>query len=325
MKYIKYVGVILLTIVVVGAMSCNPKDEENNVPPTKSFFSVQGATYHEGSMPDPQGSSSDRPEITSVQGTHYVVPGGVNTMSVVASDPQNDAKTLYVGVDGSDGYYSMALGSTKGDTILISLSFDTSIPTDSFVIIFAAADNNSNVSDHYIVIVHLAQVQRGKLEISLSWDLLNDIDLHVVQPDSEEIYYGHRQSTEGGYLDLDSNPGCSIDSVNNEHIIYPDSAVILSGEYIVRVDFYDQCDYSDSAVTHYAVTARYNGELISPTSGSNPYEGTFQPGTSDGGDAGSGVEVMRFNINGTKSLMAFEFPTDNVKNVKTKKPCHKCK
>jgi len=149
-------------------------------------------------------------------------------------------------------------------------------------------------------------VTQGQLQVTLTWDQYNDLDLHVVQPDSEEIYYGHPTSSEGGFLDIDSNAGCTIDSVNNEHVTYPDSAVILSGEYIVRVDMWSNCGVTSP--THYSVSARLNGVLIPVTSGQNPYNGVFQPDDADYGGMGSGIEVMRFQIQGTDQVLLWEYP-----------------
>ncbi len=318
MKYTKYIAV--LGIVALLMSSTCEKEEESELPGISSFFTIQNATEHEGSMPEPQGSSDVAPTITSISGNNYVVPGGTNIISIKGEDAQNDIKELIVGVDGATGYYTVSF---SGDSIRITLTLNNSLPRDTFVILFSLEDNAGNVSARKTLTVQEAQVQRGRLEISLSWDLLNDIDLHVIQPDSEEIYYSHTMSTEGGYLDLDSNAGCSIDSVNNEHIIYPDTATILSGTYIVKVDFYSDC--VGSGVTHYAVSARYNGELINPVSGSNPREGTFEAGTDDHGGAGSGVEVMRFNISGGTKMFTFRYPKTHTEETKSTKPCKKCR
>jgi len=319
MNPVKYT-IMLVVVASLMSTACQKKDEVNELTNVDAFFTIQDATYHEGTMPEPQGSQDVAPTITSIYGNRYIVPGGTNIISVQGTDSQNDIQYLLVGINETQGYYSINF---SGDSMRITLSLNNNLPRDTFIILFSLEDHEGNVSIRKNLTVQQAQVQRGKLEIALSWDLLNDIDLHVIQPDSEEIYYGHNRSSEGGYLDLDSNAGCSIDSVNNEHIIYPDTATILSGTYIVKVDFYSDC--VGSGTTHYAVSARHNGEAINPVSGNNPAEGTFEAGTSDAGSALSGVEVMKFNISGGTKMYSFKFPHKYQRDVKATKSCDKCK
>ena len=47
----------------------------------------------------------------------------------------------------------------------------------------------------------------GDLKVTLMWDFYADIDLHVIEPNGNEIYYSEKQSSTGGYLDVDNTHG----------------------------------------------------------------------------------------------------------------------
>ena len=47
-----------------------------------------------------------------------------------------------------------------------------------------------------------------KIRIVLSWDAdETDIDIHVLEPDGEEAYYGHRRTSTGGFVGEDVTTG----------------------------------------------------------------------------------------------------------------------
>jgi hypothetical protein len=50
-----------------------------------------------------------------------------------------------------------------------------------------------------------AGARSGDVQISLEWKNKNDLDLHVIDPFGEEIFFGHRNSKSGGELDVDMN------------------------------------------------------------------------------------------------------------------------
>ena len=110
----------------------------------------------------------------------------------------------------------------------------------------------------------------------------SDVDLHVVDPSGEEVYYGHRRSASGGELDLDSNAGCRIDGVRNENITWPIGRA-PRGQYIVRVDYWSSCSAQQ---TNY--TVRVISEGINQT-----FSGSFTGGGDQGGP-GSGRQITTF-------------------------------
>jgi hypothetical protein len=99
---------------------------------------------------------------------------------------------------------------------------------------------------------------------SLFFDVSMDLDLHVVEPGGAKVYYAEPTSDAGGALNLDSNPGCSLDNVNNEHIGWADAP---AGTYSVRVNYYAVC--SQEPVNF--IVSTVDEDTI------DLYEGTLQP------------------------------------------------
>jgi len=97
----------------------------------------------------------------------------------------------------------------------------------------------------------------GKLRISLAWDNYTDLDLHVIEPDGNEIYYGNKRSYKTkGHLDVDQNVFPTTEQPV-ENIIYSHDSNLLEGTYVVTVH-----NYTNRAVTrNYTVELEFNGEV----------------------------------------------------------------
>ncbi len=235
-------------------------------------------TYYDGDVPT--GDDGSLASIQSFLGNTTFVPGGSNQFS---GDIEGEAATLAVGFEEYEGWFEV---NTYGDAFefVVTLSQDVSEGTLTMVVTPVTADGSAGQS-HYADCTVIS-VGTGDLQVSLSWATETDVDLHLVEPSGEEIWYGAVASSSGGTLDLDSNAGCSIDGVNNENITY-EGVTPPSGEYTVRVDYWSACAHTET--TGYIVTVFNEGDATT-------YSGSFSVGDADYGEAGSGTTVTTFSF-----------------------------
>lgn len=108
----------------------------------------------------------------------------------------------------------------------------------------ADADNLKN-SDS---VAFFADVPPTTLKVILYWDTDNtDLDLHVIEPDGTECYYGYRETTLGGKLDVDVTTGYGPEIYVME---FPNP-----GEYSIFVYYYGGEELTEAT----AVTVMYEG------------------------------------------------------------------
>jgi hypothetical protein len=103
--------------------------------------------------------------------------------------------------------------------------------------------------------------QSGEIEIALIWGNINDLDLHVVDPAGEEIYFGNKSARSGGRLDVDMNSGSGSGSSPYsrepvEHVFFPKGSATL-GHYKVYVLHYVD---RGKDPTSYSVEVKANGQ-----------------------------------------------------------------
>lgn len=94
----------------------------------------------------------------------------------------------------------------------------------------------------------------GDVQFTLQWENTNDLDLHVISPTGQHLYYEIPRSNDGGQLDVDSNAGCNNLSWHPVENIYWPIDGAPEGEYHVWVEYYQQCQ-SDFD-TSYTVTLK---------------------------------------------------------------------
>lgn len=95
----------------------------------------------------------------------------------------------------------------------------------------------------------------GDVQITLTWDNIADLDLHVIDPNGEEIYWNHKYSNSKGVLDVDD-----INGYGPENIYWPKYEA-PSGDYYVYVRMFPWDEDSYQYVTgnsHYPGSSNYS-------------------------------------------------------------------
>ena len=106
----------------------------------------------------------------------------------------------------------------------------------------------------------------GYLRISLSWNNYDDLDLAVITPNKNKIYFGNKQdSITRGSLDVDMNAGIkSMAPVEN--ITFPLKDYLKNGIYTVKVNNYNKRTNSKQG---FEVEIEFNGQVYNLELNSN--------------------------------------------------------
>jgi hypothetical protein len=296
---------------------CDKEDAEDlaNTILQQQYLSVQNGTVHKGAIPSAASGVSIADNITI---NRNAITGGSSFVSIASEQKISE---IYVSVEGVEYYYSVSPTTAQSSSASQGVSRAASSTGNySLVILFSQNLNRSftiqvsaRLDDGSLTSVYSAEIRHiaagtGSLQVSLSFDNEKDIDLYLVQPDGEVIYYGNRGSYDEedgqitGYgLDIDSNADCYIDGVNNENIFYS-SENIQSGKYEVWVNMYNNCDLS--IPTNWVITALREGTLITTSYGQNPAYGVFPvntPSNSIGSSLSGATKVLEFTLSGQAS------------------------
>ena len=96
----------------------------------------------------------------------------------------------------------------------------------------------------------------GEITVSLIWSTYDDLDLHVITPNGNRIYYGNR-TADGGTLDIDMNASSyDLADFPVENIYFP---VPIGGDYQIIVrDFRDR---TPETSTYYIVRVQIGDEV----------------------------------------------------------------
>jgi len=295
---------LLVSIVCVGVASlvgCGGDDDEDNTPsgpalPTTTSGYI-GSVSAGGTMGTyvAEAIPSGTAVAPTVVGAQQIVDGGSVILEVSVDDT---SEMLVVGVSNAEagGYYVIdltggggpapapahAIAAAKGLTWKRQAQTVPGVlgAVVTYNVTVTAAESNAGaftlqigagtgttfteLTPHAITVNEVAQVS-DDLQVSLNWTQAVDMDLHVQIPDGTVIFFANPNGPNGGQLDLDSNPACFLDNVNNENIAWVNGTPI-PGTYKVMVDLWSACDLSGPFP--YVVTVKIAGDV-------SVYEGTL--------------------------------------------------
>jgi hypothetical protein len=272
---------LVMVLTVLGG--CTPVAKESGLRIEQMITGVTDgtgtvhATLRSGEPPSPNGGPTN-----TVAGFAAMVNGGSAQTTITGSAAFT---RVVVAIPGAINYYEIQLPSGSTSPVVIQASPE--LPKMTMAVTYAVGDP-AVVGDYTAQNVQIVHVGTGDVQVSASWSDTTDVDLYVVDPNGEEIYYGHKNSASGGILDLDSNAACSRDSEgqhkSNENTVWPTGGG-ARGNYTVRLNYWSSCGVS--LPTQWVVTVATAG------GGAQVFTGSFTP-PGVGGGSGAGQVVTTF-------------------------------
>ena len=236
-------------------------------------------------VPEPSGG----PAVT-VAGNHVYAAGG-SVFLDVEPGPGTDKLLLSISsISGTVidfGYYEIDLPDGASPQRLVArVEFDLDdlgeLPPVCLMGVGVDAGGAVGLPDCHRVFN--APVSFGDVQVTVSWDTDADLDLHVADPNGDEVYENAWVIESGGELDLESGDFCSGPPIRNEHVAWT-GGTPPPGLYEVRVTHDDNCD---AAETNYVVSVYNHGTVTT-------FTGTFA-GSGVSSDRGTGTLITRFQV-----------------------------
>ena len=182
-----------------------------------------------------------------------VITGTPGKLRVVGDAPFS---RVAITVPGTIDYWELVLPGLVPELQVI-VTGSSSLPNVAFIMDAAVGlpGGFGGGSQQAIQAVDLAS---SDVAVIVRWNALADVDLHVTDPKGVEVFFGRTVSPEGGKLDLDSNPACNFDGINQEVITWP-AGKAPPGEFKVSVFYWSDCGVPR---TDYSVTLMKGGRPI---------------------------------------------------------------
>ena len=116
-----------------------------------------------------------------------------------------------------------------------------------------------------------APLGTGDVQVTLSWFTGEDLDLHVIDPNGDEVSFSNPSVPSGGQLDQDDTAGCESPGSHVENVFWP-SGGAPAGQYEVFVVSFRGCGTGGN----FTLDIRVGGELVDSISASVADGGTTE-------------------------------------------------
>lgn len=239
---------------------------------------VAGAELRPGAPPT--GAAGPTLDLPNQNDELSVIPGTPTTLPLRARagfGDDSEVQGLLIVFEGYEGYFFLPAGAeTELGHIQVAgeelgdMQFGIDVPTlpggalapqgreMKAVIRVAAVDMAGRLSPWQMRTLTVMPLGTGDVEVALTMTESTDLDLYVVDPTGQVIYYGNTRAGNGGHLDLDANAGCGGNvGVNAEHVFWP-AGMAPAGTYQVRVSNYSSC--INGRPVDYRISVRNCGE-----------------------------------------------------------------
>ncbi len=244
---------------------------------------VGGAELHPTAAPDASPATAARPAITHGDaGGELVILAGVPARLPIrleaGTGTDTEVRGLYIAFHDYPGHFflpatvdtelgQIQIAGAEAAEVIFGLDAAvgphgepiTGVPLEVTMYV-AAVDVEGRVSPYLQRQLRVMPVGTGDVEVTVTMSQSTDLDLYVVDPTGNTVYYGNTNSENGGQLDLDANAACSSNmGVDNEHVFWP-SGRAPAGTYTVRVAHFESC--IGEAPFDYRVTVENCGETV---------------------------------------------------------------
>lgn len=255
-----------------------------------------------GVAPDPDaGAPQPPPVVAVVQATNLTVRPGQRAKEFRGSVSYN-ATTVAIGLRGDRGYWLVPIDAPDVDlppnlTFHATADFGTDLVPGTRELVFAGVDAQGRYGPaRALPLTVVSGLPTAPLAVVLDWDRPVDLDLVVRLPDGTTLTHRGIRDASGAVrrandgdarIDLNSNPGCVLDGVQQEAATFP---APTAGAYDVRVHMFAACG---QPVTAWRVRVLRAGEVVREARGYSYAQELDAPG---GGVNDDGRRALTFEI-----------------------------